>query len=159
MDVRTYRARSMQEALRLIRQDLGPDAAVLHTREVNAGALGGIFGGRQIEVTASTEVNVPSRLPEAMHSNVAVAAPVADAPGSLPEANEFRSRLRENLYEDGPSLVDRLSHRQGSLKSQRTAAMFKLFTDLVDAGIPDAHGRELLDGIKRHLDPHEADDE
>src|SRR5215207_8887053 len=64
MDVRTYRARSMQEALRLIRQDLGPDAAVLHTREVNAGVLGGIFGGRQIEVTASTEVNVPSRLPD-----------------------------------------------------------------------------------------------
>ena len=59
----------MQEALRLIREDLGPDAAVLHTREVNAGVLGGMFGGRQIEVTASTEVNVPSRLPEVMESS------------------------------------------------------------------------------------------
>jgi flagellar biosynthesis protein FlhF len=159
MDVRTYRARSMQEALRLIRQDLGPDAAVLHTREVNAGVLGGIFGGRQIEVTASTEINVPSRLPEAMFSNVAVEASVTDAPDSPLEKNEFRSRLRENLDEEGPSLIDQLSHRQGSLKSQRTAAMFRLFTDLVDAGIPEAHGRELLDGIKRHVDPHEADDE
>src|SRR3954462_4096581 len=105
MDVRTYRARSMQEALRLIREDLGPDAAVLHTREVNAGMLGGIFGGRQIEVTASTEVQVPSRLPAAMISNVATRAstPLAVSPseprrtssGSSfdQDENEYRSRL------------------------------------------------------------------
>jgi flagellar biosynthesis protein FlhF len=153
----------MQEALRLIREDLGPDAAVLHTREVNAGVLGGMFGGRQIEVTASTEVNVPSRLPESSrHTPCAVSVDFAEADGtrSVPATeNEFRSRLRENLYEDGPSLVDQLSHRRESLRSQRTAAMFKLFTDLVDAGIPDAHARELLDGIQRHLDPHDTGDE
>src|SRR3954471_24505574 len=89
MDVRTYRARSIQEALRLIRDDLGPDAAVLHTREVNAGMLGGIFGGRQIEVTASTEVQVPSRLPlsaspkrERREAQPFLETPVAHAQGS-----------------------------------------------------------------------------
>src|SRR3954470_14440513 len=78
MDVRTYRARSMQDALRLIREDLGPDAAVLHTREVNAGVLGGIFGGRQLEVTASTEVNVPSRLPAELQSSRPATTAVAE---------------------------------------------------------------------------------
>jgi flagellar biosynthesis protein FlhF len=166
MDVRTYRARSIQDALRLIRDDLGPDAAVLHTREVNAGMLGGIFGGRQIEVTASTEVQVPSRLPQEMAETDVAASnslavshssyrrkprtPIANTQGAQ---NEFRSRLRENLHDDeGLSLLDQRA------PSPRTAAMFKLLTDLVDAGIPDTHARELLDTVKRRVDPRDADD-
>ena len=62
MDVRIYRAATMQEALSLVRQELGPDAAILHTREVRGGFLGRLLGRRQIEVTASIDVNVPSRL-------------------------------------------------------------------------------------------------
>ena len=44
MDVRTYRAASIQDALRLVWQDLGPDAAVLHTREVSRGLLAWFSG-------------------------------------------------------------------------------------------------------------------
>ncbi len=42
MEVKTYRAKSMQEALAMVRRDLGPDAAVLHTREVSGGLAGRI---------------------------------------------------------------------------------------------------------------------
>ena len=34
MQLHTFRARSLAEALRLVREELGPDASVLHTREV-----------------------------------------------------------------------------------------------------------------------------
>lgn len=62
MEVKTYRAATMQEALAMVRSDLGPTAAVLHTREVgNAGLLKWIPGMRRIEVTAALDVNVPSR--------------------------------------------------------------------------------------------------
>ena len=47
----------------MVRRELGPDAAVLHTREVRNRWLGWLPGPRQIEVTASRGVNVPSRLP------------------------------------------------------------------------------------------------
>ena len=54
MEIRTYRAASMHEALTLVRRDLGPDAAVLHTREVRNSRLFGLIPRpRQIEVTAS----------------------------------------------------------------------------------------------------------
>ena len=60
MEIRTYRAATMHEALGMVRRDLGPDAAVLHTREVPAGRLWGrLMGSREIEVTASVGVNVP----------------------------------------------------------------------------------------------------
>ncbi|MGC3971164.1 MAG: flagellar biosynthesis protein FlhF [Pirellulales bacterium] len=62
MEVKTYRAATMQEALAMVRSDLGPTAAVLHTREVgNSGMWKWLPGMRKIEVTAALEVNVPSR--------------------------------------------------------------------------------------------------
>src|SRR5262245_57415496 len=62
MEVKTYRAATMQEALALVRADLGPQAAVLHTREVGGGGLLRWFTGtRRIEVTAALDVRVPSR--------------------------------------------------------------------------------------------------
>jgi flagellar biosynthesis protein FlhF len=85
MDVRTYRAATMQEALAMVRRELGPDAAVLHTREVRGG---GIFrflpGFKRIEVTASASVQVPSRFaderPQAASGNESVRR--AHAPAS-----------------------------------------------------------------------------
>ena len=65
MDIKTYRAKTMRDALELVRRELGPQAAVLHTREVNNGPLRRLVFGRKYEVAASAVVNVPSRLPEA----------------------------------------------------------------------------------------------
>ena len=47
MNIQTFRAKSMQQALDMIRRDLGPEATVLHTRECHASLLGRIFFGRQ----------------------------------------------------------------------------------------------------------------
>ncbi len=64
----------MSEALALVRRELGPDAAVLHTREVQKRRLFGLFSGsRMIEVTASRGVNVPSRLKAKEHAETASA--------------------------------------------------------------------------------------
>ena len=63
MSVKTFRAESMQAALALVRQELGPQAAVLESREVRTGVMGWLGGSRWIEVTASARVAVPSRLP------------------------------------------------------------------------------------------------
>ena len=65
MQLKSYRAPTIQEAIELVRRDLGPDAAVLHTREVRRGWLGRLLTRRQIEVTASRDANVPSRFESA----------------------------------------------------------------------------------------------
>src|SRR6185503_11295575 len=66
MDIKTYRAKTMRDALELVRRELGPSAAVLHTREVNTGPISRLVFGRKYEVAASAAVNVPSRLPAEM---------------------------------------------------------------------------------------------
>lgn len=80
MEVKTYRASTMQEALALVRDDLGPTAAVLHTREVgNTGLLKWLPGMRKIEVTAALEVNVPSRFADRKSARPADAMPAPAA--------------------------------------------------------------------------------
>ncbi len=51
MHIRTFRANSLQDALEQIRQQMGPEAAVLHTRQVRDGWMGWL-GRTYVEVTA-----------------------------------------------------------------------------------------------------------
>ncbi|MCC6510372.1 MAG: hypothetical protein IT423_14810, partial [Pirellulaceae bacterium] len=62
MEIFTYRARSLQEALMLVRHELGPEASVIQTREIS-GRLFGLLGKPSIEVQASRDAQVIRRLP------------------------------------------------------------------------------------------------
>ena len=59
MRIKRYVARTIQEALDIVREDLGPDAVILHTRKARRGRLAGLFGGERVEVIAALDVNVP----------------------------------------------------------------------------------------------------
>src|SRR5690349_21657490 len=63
MEIKTFKAKTMRDALELVRRELGPEASVLHTREVHGGPIGRLVFGRRYEVAASATVQVPSRLP------------------------------------------------------------------------------------------------
>ncbi|HTQ38810.1 MAG TPA: hypothetical protein VMJ32_07265 [Pirellulales bacterium] len=58
MEIKTYRAESVQAALHLIRQDLGSEAVVLHTQEVRDGLLGLLTGRRCWQLTATVDAPV-----------------------------------------------------------------------------------------------------
>ncbi|MBI3861715.1 MAG: flagellar biosynthesis protein FlhF [Planctomycetia bacterium] len=67
-DVRTFKAATMQEALDIVRQELGPEAVILHTRELPPPRfLKWRKTDQRVEITAGTGVNV--RTPRAMLSN------------------------------------------------------------------------------------------
>jgi flagellar biosynthesis protein FlhF len=53
MEIKTFRAKTMPQALDLVRQELGPEAMVLHTRERHASLLGRLFIGRSYEIAAT----------------------------------------------------------------------------------------------------------
>jgi flagellar biosynthesis protein FlhF len=157
MDVRTYRAATMQEALALVRQELGPDAAVLHTREIERRRLFGLLGGdRQIEVTASAGVNVPSRLrpadpPPALMDDYASYRPARPAPCTphpLPERNPLANEMQGQLTEL-QAMVRQLC-RQSDRGPQRDLpeTLFRLFTDLIEADLNEDLARELVEQVR-----------
>ena|SRR5688572_32495471 len=100
MDLYTFKARSLAEALRLVRDELGPDASVLHTRDVTS-PLVRMLGGRMIEVTASAELEAPSRLPLVQSRKVPAA-----------ELQNYRRKIRQDLVAanaNETSVVEQLS--------------------------------------------------
>jgi flagellar biosynthesis protein FlhF len=61
MNLRTYRARTMGDALAEVKKDLGKDAVILHTRTYRVGGWFGMGGRPMVEITASDGVNVVPR--------------------------------------------------------------------------------------------------
>ena len=117
MHLFTFHARSLREALRLVREELGPDASVLHTREVGS-PWARWFGFRQVEVTASDVIAAPSRL-SGLRSGDAAEVPAA-------ELDDYREQIRAGLEErarDEPSLVEQLA------SSTRAPRSYQLTTD------------------------------
>jgi|GEM_PF-3917217 len=96
MDLRTYRAWSLQDALQLVREDLGPEAAVLYTRKA-ALSIWGWFGVRQVEVVAAIDADVPSRFPSAAAGEASLASGSVRPALQPAELEDYRSRLRQRL--------------------------------------------------------------
>ncbi len=92
-NIQTFRAASLHEALQLVRKALGPDAAVLDVKQGQRSRLFGLLRGDSfVEVAASNEINVPSRLKRREDEESGVqpsycredAASLAPAPGADP---------------------------------------------------------------------------
>jgi len=171
MDVRTYRAATMHEALELVRCELGPEAAVLHTREVRRTRWFGLLPGmREIEVTASAGMNVPSRLPPNRFRRAAPhpAAPAA-SPDDHPPAPGPHARPRaqphsqsqphvppqppvpteiEGQLSDLQKMVEELCRQQGGHRQELPEELFRLFTELLDAELGEELARELIDRVR-----------
>ncbi len=178
MDVRTYRAPSMYEALAMVRRDLGPDAAVLHTREVRAGGWWGwLRGARQIEVTASAGVNVPSRLPGAAsrlaeRSEPALApefspiAAAANEPAGTAGADPRSPQVQAGLSDEVKGRLGELQAmvrqlcRQTRWGGQRDLpeTLFRLFTDLIEADLDEDLARELIERVRADASDSELAD-
>lgn len=68
MQVKRYEAVDMQEAMRLIKDDLGPDAIILSTKKIKKGnGVFGIFGRQVVEVVAARDYVNRDNIPPKQH--------------------------------------------------------------------------------------------
>jgi flagellar biosynthesis protein FlhF len=86
MNLRTYRARTMGDALAEVKKDLGRDAVILHTRTYKVGGWFGIGGKPMVEITASDNVNVAGPRPRRPAPKAPPPEPVRAAPEPQPPA-------------------------------------------------------------------------
>jgi flagellar biosynthesis protein FlhF len=89
MHVKRYHAPNVQDALRAVRRDLGPDALVLSTRLVAARGPRGWLGGRIVELTAA-----------AHRTAVPEIRPIDEAPAGGPWPDPAARQLAQRLTAD-----------------------------------------------------------
>lgn len=157
-DVRTFRAATMHEALTMVRRELGPQAAILHTREVQTRRLfGWLAGPRQIEVTAANEVNVPSRLPPRtakVKKPESAALPPAPSTLAAPLPEAMQTQLSE--LQAMVKQLCRKSEDRGV--PDLPEGLFRLFTDLLDCDLSEQSARELIERVRAQVPLGRADD-
>lgn len=178
MQVKMYRARSLKEALAKVRHELGPDAAVLETREVTPGWLTSWFTQPQIEVTAARDATVPSRF-------VARPPRTPSDEGSRPRDQRAEERVADRSDEKSPIIpADTVSYRHQMLQNltglnalesldtgldphsasseRRVAALpeslFQLYARLVEAEWPEDVAQELVQQVRSRCNATELRD-
>jgi flagellar biosynthesis protein FlhF len=177
MEIKTFKAKTMRDALELVRRELGPAAAVLHTREVHGGPIGRLVFGRRYEVAASATVNVPSRLPAAVASagslnsdfggGVELELSGRTLPQPLPirEGSEevvgfeedYRARYRDDFRRQVAGQLDELhamveklcDHAASAPAHDLPESVFRAFTDLIEAEVDESIAREWIEEIRR----------
>lgn len=160
VEIRTFRASTMHEALALVRREMGPDAAILRTREVRARRWFGLLPGRpEIEVVASFGVNVPSRLPAETGTPSPSRRPPAEGGLSLEQpAPETRALILRAAHA-GMEVQQKLENMEHMLRSLCRRAgssglydwpepLFRVYADLIDADLSEEDARELLERVR-----------
>lgn len=152
----------MREALDIVRQELGPEAAVLHTREIRESRLFGLLQGKPlVEVTASAGVHVPSRLStQETRRPQGGPVPANDAVYTDPTHGTALNRGRSSggidlsvqlstQLDDLRQMVKNLCDCSAS-KPQRDLpdSLFRLFTKLIDAEVNDQLAREMVERVR-----------
>ncbi|MFI4896539.1 MAG: hypothetical protein ACIARR_01800, partial [Phycisphaerales bacterium JB059] len=100
--LKTYSARTMAEALAQVKNDLGPDAVIVHTRSFRVGGVLGVGAKPVVEITASDDASLvkppTKRAPtRAIARPQTPAAPDHDPPASQIEPKpEAPSRSQED---------------------------------------------------------------
>ncbi|WP_146457066.1 flagellar biosynthesis protein FlhF [Rubripirellula tenax] len=161
MHIRTFRAASLQDALEQIRHQMGPDASVLHTRQVRDGWMGWL-GRTYVEVTAGLKDNEKSvattktklAAPAMDVASIRMTqhvpthnSPVRHAPANLDQG-------REGYFGEQPSSTSSLpiplqAFREELLSAgvaQRTADRWLTATASFAAGLGDAPGGNFVSG-------------
>lgn len=158
MNVRTYRAATMREALDLVRRELGSDAIIFSARQAptrrrfpwqkqygDAEVVAGVAEQSELLRTSAgvQTVNTPSAIPgeQDRHRYVADTADL-DKAFEVSRLDEQPAATRDEAVE---SLIRQLSGRaRPSLRREIPDELFHLYTRLIDADVHEQDARELV---------------
>lgn len=146
MQVKRYEAIDMNEAIQLVKRDLGPEAVILSTRKINkGGARFGLFGREIVEVTAAVETPSIVERKVSFKPEKQTAAPVSLAPLKAATAamepiidgiGQINKRLDSLAWngDEGQSAEERVSDDVRELKS--------MISFLIDQSLEDKRTKE-----------------
>ncbi|NQU75623.1 MAG: flagellar biosynthesis protein FlhF [Planctomycetes bacterium] len=185
VNLKTYQAYSMAEALAAVKRDLGRDAVILHTRGFHKGGLFGVGGRQMWEITASQNVNVTHRRVGRDRASVRTASPpavaaksettnrvkVVEGPGYLPAAQPQAQppdaaiagqdklvRQVETLTHMVEKLVADNKAGTGKINNPMPEELFEFYVDLLQQEVAEDIAKELVEKVRSQLTGNELQD-
>ena len=157
IQVKTFQAASLPDALQLVRDEFGPDATVLNTESKSPGLWNRLWRNPSVEVTAMrrpSEATPPPPAPP-LPAPPSTELPTAHLAGPLED--DYRERFRKFAAQDQPdSLLEAMIGQQERRLSERLpASLFRLYNELIEADVDDRFARELIEDVQRNSTPAE----
>ena len=149
MQSKTYRAKTMKEALTRVRRDLGGDAVILSAREVRRRRLFGLGPRALVEIVA-TDTMPSERDFAARHESTAVT-------GSATSTN-VSAQVGEQLGQLH-AMVETLS-RHGHIEHllpDLPRTLVPTYSQLIEADVPEVLTHQLMRHVAETLDPDQFD--
>lgn len=152
MKIKKYEASSIESALYQIRQELGPDAIILHTQKIKKRGMFGLFGKNAFEVTAALDVNLIDT-----KSNIAIASnPAEILPGKTESSiSEFEQRFKflQKQLSDVAQLVSGVKKELISSQVKELPELFIEFYSrlLINQLEPELAEKILIDAYKKSV--------
>ncbi len=99
MKIKKFVAKSMPEAMKKIKEELGNDAIILNSKEVQAPGLFGLFRRKQIEVTAMLDETISKRPKEKERFSMPAPRPsrIPQMPVEKPASSAKESEILEEI--------------------------------------------------------------
>lgn len=126
MKVKTFHALTMQDAIRAIKQELGPDAIILSSKEVQQGGrLLRLFNKPVLEVMAAAEAAAPDPMGMASPASQAPQPPAAAEPHPASSSSAFQQTLHSLLEPSAAPTTIQPPQAASSAATTRTTASWK----------------------------------
>jgi len=164
MNLKTYQAQTMAEALANVRRELGRDAVILNTRTIRKGGFLGFRTKNVIEVTASSGVNVlhPEQkkrvLKPALAHNSGHKVEVSSAPGSVNHSGTRTEHLQQELALVKQMVQELLYQNKRQQHPAVPQELFAAYLWLINQQVGQELAEEVIEQVKSMLSPEQQRD-
>lgn len=154
MKVKRYLARNLGEAMTQVKNDLGPDAIIVHTHPVKVGGFLGLFATKMVEVTAASDTDAKSAAGAALRATQGAAAQqlMPEPPVMTPALAHMQAELGE-VSALVKGLVQRMELPDPVAKLG--AELQRQYTLLVDRGVDSDLAQDLVTRIQQRISKFE----
>lgn len=165
MNVRTYTAHTMAEALTRVRRELGKDAVILHTRTYKKGGLLGFGAKPVVEISASADVNVlsPAAKRRMISEHVKDDGADRDAGGRSSDAGTQDDKRIGRLHEDLELVKDMVRELVRKHRCDEHPAvpeeLLATYLSLINQQVAEELAKDMIEQVKSQLPSDQVTDE
>jgi len=158
MNIKTYHASTMREALEMAKSDLGGDAVILHTRCLKRGGFFGFGGREEVEITASSDVRVLPRGPETRTRKVPRAIERAYSPPAENASEGGVATLQQEVDSIKTLLTDYVAGQEKKILGKAPGELTALYKLLLRRGIHPDLARDIIGRLKKRVSKNKEEE-